>query len=238
MPGIPDRVRAMLTPKHMLWRHRQANQFNMAHDECLELIAPPEHIELLKTASSVANVSYSNTWVSLSVPCTADGVQHPSVCVYMHAHNGEEPPLTPRLPVWRHNAHSHIKTKVIDWLNSELHNSRMAATTKFVIDWLAENCDNGTQVRYLWPAIVHTFDGIDDERARKWLDANSAYKPARTVPAVPPYVRKAMQETSTWVTQSILLKDILTAKTTGVMIAIGHQYEFELSEDVILTRAE
>lgn len=42
--------------EHLRDRALTLNTFDMTHDECLQLVAPPQHYELLRSAAEVANV--------------------------------------------------------------------------------------------------------------------------------------------------------------------------------------
>lgn len=236
--AIPDKVVTQLRSQVevMLYRHLQLHPFDMTHDECLRLIAPSEHIEILKSVAQYADVSSHNDWVNLTVPYEIDGRDHPQVTMMMRTHEGVEPPLRPRAPVWRGFAPHHIQNKVINWMTHRLYHGRMASTSLYVLDTINNICDKGEQVRYLWPAVMHLFTSEQNEHAQRWRDKFGHYKGVKNTPGIEPALRKAMIETSTWLTQASLIADIPAQETGPVRIDLVRFDSFYFDGKVLLTR--
>lgn len=228
----------------MLWRHLQLNEFTMTHDECLRLVAPPEHFEVLKTASQYVDVEASEGNIFVEIPRTVDGVDMPKVTLRMRTHEGIEPPLRPRTPVW-HSSDPETCDKVITWAQHRLHHGRMAAATTWVLEQLAERCDRGEQMRYLWPSVMLLVDLCRDDSETKWKvgawkSKFGIYKAVKNTPSINPVLRKAIVDCSQWLTQGLMLAEVPQAKPGFVTCAMARTYQFwlghETEDAVILER--
>ena len=60
--------------------------FDMTHLECLDLVADPEHIPILRDASKYASITAAVEWMALGVPHTIDGVSGCRVSRQMRTH--------------------------------------------------------------------------------------------------------------------------------------------------------
>jgi hypothetical protein len=219
MASLPDKVLADLMQRSEVMMHRmlQLAHFDLTHRECLQLIAPPEHIDILCSVSDIADVTSSHSWITVNVPYYIDGVSNPEVLLYMRTHEGVEPPLRPRVAKW-HGKQPDIEQKVIAWVEQRLIHGRLCRTTKYVLGELQKLCDNGHQIRYLWPAIMHLTVGTDNDHTRRWVSKYGAYRAVKNAPAIPPELRKAMQDTATWLTQAALLAEVPPAEIGPVQI--------------------
>jgi hypothetical protein len=219
MASLPDKVLADLMSRSEIMMHRmlQLAHFDMTHRECLQLIAPPEHIDILSSVSDIADVASSQQWMRVEVPYVLDGVPKPSVLLYMRTHEGVEPPLRPRVAKW-HGQQPDIERKITAWLEQRYVNGRLCRTVKYVLGELQTLCDTGHQIRYLWPAIMHLTVGTDNDHTRRWVNKYGAYRAVKNAPAIPPELRKAMQDTATWLTQAALLAEVPPAKIGQVQI--------------------
>lgn len=215
----------------MLSRMHCINPFNeFSHDECLRLIAEPEHHFALRETAKFARVSSSEDYFSVTLPFVLDGVTKPEVHLKMRTHEGHEPPLIPRLPLFNVDAIPEHRVKLITaHVERRLYDLRMCATIREILSWLSENCDNGHQVRYLYPAVMHLYQRGVDVHADKWAEKYGAFKAARFTPSVSTEMRKAMIETSTWLTQASMLTDVKGPELGPVEIhlAIAAAFEFE-----------
>jgi hypothetical protein len=235
MASLPEKVFEDLknrTQSVMMWRMLQLAHFDLTHRECLQLIAPPQHIDILFSVSDIADVQSSQDWMTVDVPYELDGVRNPSMLLYMRTHEGIEPPLRPRKIKW-HGKQPEIEKKVTTWLEQRLIHGRLSATTKYVLGELQKLCDTGHQIRYLWPAIMHLTVKSESDHTGRWVDKYGAYRAVKSAPSISPELRKAMQDTSTWLTQASLLAEVPEAKVGQVMPEkCGHQ-AFKIGGQII-----
>lgn len=221
------------------WRMMQLQPFHMTHDECLHLVAPSFHHELLKMAASVADLRAGVGDMPVGIPRIIDGVDTPYIDLRMRTHEGNEPPLRPRAPLWQ-ACKPEIQQKVIDWATHHLVTGRKTETVKWVLDWLVEKCDTGAQVRYLWPAVLHLASVSDDEAVVKWTEKYGPRTTPRSLPRVSPEMRKLLGDTSEWCAQAVLLSEIKQVEQHEVVISRNTVYPFTLSvdgRDVVMARA-
>lgn len=203
--------------------------FEMTHEECLHLVAPSKHHEMLTLAATIANVNHGHHWMTLSVPAFVDGCNTERVKLLMRTHAEKTPPLTPRDPFWQlptEQAPFIAGEKVIAWLGQRYVLGRKFAVVREVLNWLNRNCENSTQVRYMFPAVMHlTKPGLDAKMDR-WLAKYSDYKAVKSTPSVSPELKKAIQDASALLTQCALIGDELPEATrTEVLIEPMTWYE-------------
>lgn len=211
----------------------------MTHQECLDLLAPKHHHELLWNAASIARISSDADEMVVQIPHVLDGVANPEFCLMMRTHEGQEPPLQPRAPVWR-SCDPAIQQKVIGWATWYLKQTRMTRTVQWLVDWLFENCDNGHQIRFLWPAILHLTAKSDNSDVEAWVKKYGLRVVPRNMPRITPEIRRILTETSEWCAQCVLIEDVKKAAHQQTTISYNNNYEFNVhtSEDsfVVLTR--
>lgn len=221
MPAIHDKVVEDLCARvqTMLTRHMCLAHFHMTHRECLETIARPDHIDALMSLADVAKVPVYAEWVQVATPFELDGTENLRVQFYMRTHESKLPPLLPRFASWRYPGTS-ITARVADWMNTRLVNGRLAATTQEIIKHLSHSCDSGQQIRYMYPAILHLAALSDHDRTKAWVAKFGAHKAVKSTPPVEPFWRKAMIETSTWLTQASLLDEVTGDDSSPTCIAL------------------
>lgn len=222
-------------------RMLQLQPFDMSHDECLHLLAPTYHHEILKTAATVAELSpASHAYITVRVPYTLDGVENPTFDLTMRTHAGKEPPLRPRSPTWQ-PCDLAIQKKVTDWGEHYLRTMRMTATVRWIVERLSEICDTGHQVRYVWPAILHLCSDTSCEDTRKWAQKYAARTVPRAVPQITPAFRKILMDASEWCAQAVLLSEIKGQEHGEVTINYDKCFQFTLqlegNVEVVLSRA-
>lgn len=236
MVAISDNVKGAMQQNISVLRDRMACliPFQATHDECLELVAPPEHLDMLRQASKYADAHSSESWMQLSIPGTLDGVSNPSVCLLMRTHGGKSPPLKPREPQW--NADKPLAVRVMDWTLKSLELHRKSALARHVVGELARRCETGAQVRFMWPCVLHLCQPLADglpynmynERLTQWADRNGPFKAQRSVPSLSHEMRKALIETSGFITAaSLLSKDLVADPVEEVNIALSGSNSFE-----------
>lgn len=243
MTAIPTVVKDAFTQNInvLLWRMLQLNEFDMTHDECLALSAPAAHVSILKDAAKYALVSVQETSFELQVPYTLDGISRPKISMNMRTHEGVDPPLPPRHPAWQ-PGHPAIEQKVTKWVAHRLYHGRMSATTKRIVHYLADLCDKGEQVRFLFPAImliasVHqpTRDGKVGDAVDRWRGKYAAYRGVKSTPATEPRLKPILREAAMWCTQASMLHEIGQAMPSYCNISLhdvnNYQFSLPLSEN-------
>lgn len=208
-------------------RFKRLQEFDMTHDELLHLTAPTYHHELLKTAASVASVSAANNVMKVNAPYVLDGVHHPQVDLRFVTYQGKEPPLRPKHPEWQ-PCDPAIQQKVTRWYEHYLKHSRMVSTVKWLVEHLNEICDNGHQIRCLWPAVLHLAAKSEDEKVQKWIEKYGVRVSPRSMPRITPELRKILGDTSEWCAQGVLLEDIKIAEMKECTISWGRSEPFLL----------
>lgn len=239
MASLPTRVVDALKDAtsvvncRMSWLH----QFEMTHRECLQLVAPPEHIDLLISATEWANVNTYESSMEVKIPATVDGVDHPEISLTMRTHAGQEPPIRPRAPRWR-AAPPEVQLKAIKFAEHQLAVDRLTSLTKHIIEWMEDKCETGQQVRYLWPSIMHLCKLSGSEHVQRWVDKFGAYRAVKSAPHVPLYMRKAIQQTSELLTKAALLDEIKAPEEGEVAVCLVSRYTFWADEEctILLTR--
>lgn len=227
--------------KQFGWRMLQLQGFHMSHEEVLHLTAPSHHHEILKTAATIATIQGGNSYMTLRAPYTLDGVEKPTFDLTMRTHDGQEPPLRPRYPEWQPHCDIAIRKKATDWLEHYLKHTRMTATTCWVVDKLAEICETGHQVRFIWPAILHLTAKSGDEVVEKWVDKYGIRTVPKMVPQITPAFRKILTDTSEWCAQAVLLEEIKRVEYYQVVPSPDERYVFSLhleGTEVVLPRID
>lgn len=174
----------------------------MTHQECLELVAPAEHVDLLIKAAEFASVKASDAWMRVKIPGTVDGEIDQRAYLSMLTHAERSPPLQPKYPQWQPGKSGH---KIIEWLTKRYEIGRRFGTARYVLNYLDAECDNSAQLRYMFPSVLTLCQAEADPRMEKWIAKNAAYKPCKFAPAVPPYIKKAIQDASALLTSSVLI---------------------------------
>lgn len=184
--------------------------FDLTHYECIRLIAPSDHIQILTDAAKYADIRAAEEWLKVDVPAIVDG-SHVSVDFFMRTHAQKEPPLRPRTPYWQlptEPGAMHAGEKVIAWVTKRLELGRRFGLAHWVLHKLAADCDTGTQVRYLWPVVMHLCSGAaHDTRLATWAEKYAVYKPVRYAPQVSPQLKRAIQDSSALLTTAVLMGD-------------------------------
>lgn len=185
---------------------------NMTHEECLELIAPAEHIDILTKAAKYASTTASAAWMTVEVPGDIDGQTGQQVRLSMLAYGEKTPPLPPRYPQWQPGKSGH---KIIAWLNKRYEIGRRFGTAKYVINYLAAKCETSAQVRYMFPSILTLCRAEADPRMAKWVARHAEHRPCKHTPPVPAHIKAAIQDASALLTSSVLIGDDVPAPDWG-----------------------
>lgn len=142
--------------------------------------------------------------MTLTVPGAVDGVDHPEVMLYMQSYAEHEPPLMPRNPMWRPDTAG--GAKAIKWLTERYVIGRKFGLANHVLYTLARLCDNGSQIRAMWPVVMHLTDGpAQNQRLQTWTERFSQFKPLRHAPALSPHLKQAIRDTSAVLTSAKLI---------------------------------
>ena len=210
--------------------------FDMTHEECLQLIAPSDHIDILTSASKYADVVASESWIYLSpVPATIDGEDDVGVNLLMRTHGEKSPPLKPRYPSWQ--AGKPGGEKVIQWLTKRYELGRKFGTARHVLYWLNKSCETGQQARNMLPAILHLCKAGQNDRMDRWMAKYAAFRPCRFMPGVSPELKKAIQDTSALLTSCALLGDDVPDRVPGeVLISQPSMPHFWIGDNQLVSR--
>lgn len=234
MPAMHDLVLSAMNERLEYWRDVMLRtlEFEMTHDECINLVAPSEHVTILKEASKVANVKASQSWMHLIVPADVDGMPYQSVQLYMHTHAEQEPPLMPRDPQWQPGQ---AGPKVIEWLDKRYKLGRRFGTARHVLYTLARECETGHQLRYMWPAVLNLCHAGGGDKMEKWMERFAAYKPCRHTPAVSREFKLAIQDSSALLTSCALIGHDVPHKPVGaVQIGVYSMGSFAIDSANVL----
>lgn len=185
---------------------------DMTHRECLELIAPAEHVDILTKAAKFASTRASDAYMTVEVPGDIGGQTGQKVRLSMLTYREKSPPLSPRCPQWQPGKSGH---KIIEWLAKRYEIGRRFGVAKYVLNYLNAECDNSAQLRYMFPSILTLCQAEADPRMEKWIERHAAYKPCKFAPAVPPYVKAAIQDASALLTSSVLIGDDVALPDAG-----------------------
>ncbi len=187
--------------------------FEMTHEECLDLVADKNHHELLLTAAKIAKVSASEDWFALRVPDTTDAGARAEVFLMMRTHGGKQPPLVPRYPYWQPGASG--GEKVIAWLRKRMEIGRRFGIARYALRNLNVLCDNGHQLRYMFPAVLHLCKAGMDDKLDRWMTKHAAFKTCPHTPALSPELRKGVQDASALLTTVALMDPDMPAPLVG-----------------------
>lgn len=192
-------------------------EFDMTHEECINLVAPSHHIDILKKAAEYASVVSSENWMDLIVPAEIDGVEagYAKVLLYMRTHAEVTPPLMPRYPEWQPKQAGH---KVIQWLTKRFEIGRRFGTVAHVLHQLNMACDTGHQMRYMFPAVLHLCKGGVNPRMDRWMEKFTAYKACKHTPAVSPELKRAIQDASALLTSMALIGEDIPSQPDGPVL--------------------
>jgi hypothetical protein len=205
--------------------------FQMTHEECLRLVAPSDHLDILWKAAEFANVSSSEDWMELIVPAEIDGFMRPYVALKMRTHAERIPPLMPRDPQWQPGQ---AGTKVIEWMTRRFEIGRRFGTARYVLRTLNKVCDNGHQLRYMWPVVLHLCKSGKDDRMDKWMEKFTPYKPCRHAPAVSREMKLAIQDTAALLTTTMLIGEDIPVTPSGfVEIGVSHMPVFTVNGELV-----
>lgn len=219
MPAMHDDVYKAMEERLNDMKNKMVSliPFDMSHEECIHLIAPSEHIDILTTAAKFADITSSESWMHVQVPAMVDGESSPSVCLMMRTHAQKEPPLRPRNPFWQLPDKTNLVAgdKVIEWLTKRFEIGRRFGTALYVLQELNRTCDTGTQLRYMLPVVMHLCKPNVHPRMDRWAEKFAAYKPCRFTPAVSPELKRAIQDTAALLTSSALIGEDVPARLPG-----------------------
>jgi len=213
--------------------------FDLTHQECIRLVAPSDHIDILTNAATYADVRSDEKWMWLHVPAVVDGESHLRVNLHMRTHAQKEPPLRPRAPYWQLPTEPGAMAageKVIAWATKRLELGRRFGIAQHVLYKLAVDCGTGTEIRYLWPAVMYLCSNCDPEnRVGKWAEKHAAYKPVRYAPQVSPQLKRMIQDSSALLTSAVLIgEDAQPLEHGEVEISIWDLPPFQFEGENVL----
>lgn len=211
MPAMHDDVLAKMVEhlQEKLALMMRLVPFNITHEECINLVAPSEHIPILTQAAQVANINAYQNWMTLQVPAIVDDCSSPNVMLMMCTRAKKDPPLMPRNPWWQPPSRLNIPAgdKVIAWLTKRYEFGRKFGTAQYVLQHLNRECENGRQLRYMLPPVLHLCKAGANVRMDTWMVKHAAYKPCRYAPALSPQLKRAVQDTAALLTSAMLIGD-------------------------------
>lgn len=220
MPAMHDTVK-----DRMLYNLEQKKDimlrlypFSMTHYDALRLVAPKEHVELLLSASQIADIGHSREWMVVQVPAYVDDAAGCRVRLRLCTHNQVEPPLRPAFPHWQlPGTPEDVERggRVINWLEKRLEIGRQFAMCRHVIEELSKLCTTGSQMTYLLPTISHLCDREGLPRMEAWMDKYAAYKPVLNAPALSLPMREATRAAASLLTRVALLGDDVPKPEVG-----------------------
>jgi len=231
MPAMHDEVRdamvANLEEKCKLML--RLKPFSMTHEECLRLVAPRHHVDLLLEASKIAN-TWGNREMKAIVPVLVDECPFlPEVTFTLTTGNYKDPPLAPRNPMWQADAPRESVERVVEWLENRYAVGRRFGMAKHVLLELNHLCTHGSQLTYLMPTVSHLCVRGKSSRMDTWLDRFGAYKPVKNAPALSLPLRKATGDAAALLTTLSLLGDDIPEPEVGevaIKVSVPH-FEFE-----------
>lgn len=231
MPAMHDEVRDLMASnleekcKLML----RLKPFSMTHEECLRLVAPAQHVELLLKASKIAN-TWGGREMKVAVPAFVDGCPSmPEVTLTLTTGNYKDLPLAPRNPMWQVGAPREVVDRVVEWLENRYEVGRKFGMAKHVLFELNRLCTHGSQLTYLMPTVSHLCVRGKSSRMDTWLDRFGAYKPVKNAPALSLPLRKATGDAAALLTTLSLLGDDIPEPEVGevaIKVSVPH-FEFE-----------
>jgi hypothetical protein len=235
MPAMHDLVLSAMVKElhHKRDIFLRTLSFDMTHEECLHLVAPARHIEILTEASLFANVKSSEDWMVLDIPALIDDSISAKVSLQMRTHAQKAPPLMPRNPWWQFDTDENrtAGAKVIAWMTKRYEIGRRFGTAYFVLNELNKMCESGHHLRYMWPAVLHLCkDGVEP-KMDKWKEKHSDYKVCRFTPAVSPLLKHAIQDSAALLTSVALMGEDVPQQLPGyVAIAEYSMTTFKIGD--------
>ena len=232
MPAMHDEVRDLMVSnleekcKLML----RLKPFSMTHEECLRLVAPAQHVELLLEASKIAATTWYGREIKVTVPAHVDGSPlEPEITFTLTSHAYKDPPLVPSHPSWQADAPREVADRVVSWLLNRYEVGRKFGMAKHVLFELNRLCTHGSQLTYLMPTVSHLCVRGKSSRMDTWLDRFGAYKPVKNAPALSLPLRKATGDAAALLTTLSLLGDDIPEPEVGeVAIKVSvPPFEFE-----------
>lgn len=232
MPAMHDEVRDLMVSnleekcKLML----RLKPFSMTHEECLRLVAPRHHVDLLLEASKIAATTWYGREIKVTVPAHVDGSPlEPEITFTLTSHAYKDPPLVPSHPSWQADAPREVADRVVSWLLNRYEVGRKFGMAKHVLLELNHLCTHGSQLTYLMPTVSHLCKRGQSTRMDTWLDRFGAYKPVKNAPALSLPLRKATGDAAALLTTLSLLGDDIPEPEVGE-VAINvtvPQFKFE-----------
>jgi hypothetical protein len=203
-------------------RFKPLNRISFSHDEFLALFAPPEHWEILKTASEVAAINATGGY-------HGGVVRHHSVMggsasiMFIVAASGA--PLMPRNLVVLPQAPSALVERLSVWVNREIEVAMEFARVNALVNWLDANCATKDQMRFLWPPIVslcmvQEYTTALGERLRE-------FKTPSSLPSMPAEVKAACRSTSATVTTAMMLDETPAPFSAPVTVTLAASEHYE-----------
>lgn len=186
--------------------------FSMTHEECIRLVAPAEHVEILTNASKYADIKSSEAWMTVRVPVGIDGELNPEVQLMMRTHAEKSPPLIPRAPQWQRG---YDGRRVILWLQKRFELGRRFGTARHVLRTLNHACETGAQLRYMFPAVLQLCEAGRNPRMDRWMTKHATYRPCKFTPAVSPELKRAIQDSSALLTSAMLIGEDIPERVVG-----------------------
>jgi hypothetical protein len=177
-------------------RHRTLYPISITHDELLELFAPPEHWELLRTAADIAEVNAVSNYKTIKF--TDDRLRdvcfqnHVTLCFTANDVGGKAPLMPLNNNLLRTN--TALVDKLVAWITSQVTLGYEYGVTAALLNWLSENCDSPKQIRYLWPTLL-TLCALS-ENTKELGDNLREVKAPQSLPALPPEVRDALRSSA------------------------------------------
>ena len=232
MPAMHDEVRdamvANLEEKCKLML--RLKPFSMTHEECLRLVAPRHHVDLLLEASKIAATTWYGREIKVTVPAHVDGSPlEPEITFTLTSHAYKDPPLVPSHPSWQADAPREVADRVVSWLLNRYEVGRKFGMAKHVLLELNRLCTHGSQLTYLMPTVSHLCVRGKSSRMDTWLDRFGAYKPVKNAPALSLPLRKATGDAAALLTTLSLLGDDIPEPEVGevaIKVSVPH-FEFE-----------
>jgi hypothetical protein len=177
-------------------RHRTLYPISLTHDELLELFAPPEHWELLRTAADIAEVRAASNYKTIKF--TDDRLRdtcfqnHVTLCFTANDVGGKAPLMPVNNNLLR--ANTALVDRLVAWSTSRVTLGYEYGVTAALLNWLSENCDSPKQIRYLWPSLL-TLCALN-EQTKELGDNLREVKAPQSLPALPLEVRRALRSSA------------------------------------------
>lgn len=201
--------------------------FSMTHEECLSLVAPRHHVDLLLEVSKIANI-WGSREMTVTVPALVDECPfEPKVTLTMATHNYKDAPIAPSHPSWQVDAPREVSDRVVSWLSNRYEIGRRFGMAAYVLRELNRLCSHGSQLTYLMPTVSHLCKRGQLPRMDTWLDRFGAYKPVKNAPALSLPLRKATGDAAALLTTLSLLGDDIPEPEVGEVAIKGSMPRFK-----------